>query len=166
MITEIIFACCTTFLRFQKCRLLLWLLKKSKAAAQYWVWNIPSVRCGNYVHNSQASEMLNWSEKWMWCIRPLEGKPASIADDWAASLALNVPIFFNSSFQCASSEMPSLSLILLTTVSRGLLQQHENHKPWHLSVWWLLFFYVPSAWSHATVLPFLLLLSWVGYFYS
>lgn len=135
VITEIIFACTTAFLRFQKCGLLLWLLNKSKAAAQYWGWNIPPARCGNYVHNSHASESLNWSEKLMWCGRQLEVKPASVANFWAASPALNVSTFLNSCFQCASSKMPSLSLILLTT-SRGVLQQYENYKLCHLPVWW------------------------------
>lgn len=37
-ITKIIFACCTTFHGFQKCRLLC-LLKKRKAVAWYFVWN-------------------------------------------------------------------------------------------------------------------------------
>lgn len=129
VITEISFACATAFLRFQKCGLLLWLLNKSKAAVQYWGWNIPPARCGNYVHNSQASESLNWSEKWMWCVGQLEVKPASIANFWAASSALNFSTFFSSCFQCAPSEMPSLSPVLLTTASEGLLQQYENYKP-------------------------------------
>lgn len=32
--------------------------------------------------------------------------------------------------------MPSLSPILLTTTSGGLLQWYENYKPCHLPVWW------------------------------
>lgn len=101
----------------------------------------------------------------MWWAWPWEGKSASVADHRAVSPALNVSTFFNSCFQCASSEIPYIS------DSADNSFQGSSATAWKswalpLPVWWLLFFYVPSARSHATVLILLFLLSWVGYFHS